>query len=432
MTALYMKEKRRVGAFSERILDMHQFEPKVFELSTGIRVAYLYASAQVAHLGVTILAGSRFERSNEEGLAHFLEHCIFKGTKKRKAFHVLSRLDSVGGELNAYTAKEEMCVYASFSKEHLKRTSDLLADITINSVFPQKEIQKEKEIILDEINSYLDSPSDKIFDDFEAMLFKGHTLGNNILGTKESVNGFKRADLIDYVDRHFSAENIVLSFVGDVPINNLKKTLEHDFGQIKGGKVKPHSETFERNKPFEIRTKEANYQVHAIIGGLAPNYKDQSRRGMTLLTNILGGPALNSRLTLSIREKYGYSYNVEASYTPYVDTGYWNVYLGTDQKYIDKSIALVHRELKILRTQKMGVLQLYRAKEQLKGHMALSMDSNSGLMLSLGKSLLVFDQIDTISELYESIDKITALELLEIANEYFSEDNCSALIFDLA
>lgn len=411
---------------------MYEIKPELFSLSNGIRVVYLHTPSQVAHLGITVLAGSRFERKAEDGLAHFLEHCIFKGTTKRKAFHILSRLDSVGGELNAYTAKEEMCVYASFTKEHIRRASELLADITLNSNFPLKEIQKEKEIILDEINSYLDSPSDKIFDDFEEHLFKGHALGNNILGTKERVQGFTRDDLQAYVKRFFTTENMVISFVGEIGRNRLEKILEEDFKNCLLGKHNEIAEKFELNKRFKIRTKEANYQVHAIVGGIAPNYKEESRRGMALLTNILGGPALNSRLTLSIREKYGYSYNVEANYTPYVDTGFWSVYLGTDPKYIDKSIALIYKELKLLRTKKLGVLQLNRAKEQLKGHLALGMDSNSGLMLGLGKSLLLFNQIDTIPEIYQGIDKLEASELLEIANQYFSEENCNELIFDLA
>ncbi len=410
---------------------MYEIKPKIFTLSNGIRVVYLHAPAHVAHLGITVLGGSRYEKPGEDGLAHFLEHCIFKGTTKRKAFHVLSRLDSVGGELNAYTAKEEICVYASFTKEHIRRASELLADITLHSNFPLKEIQKEKEIILDEINSYLDSPSDKIFDDFEAHLFKGHALGNNILGTKERVQSFTQEHLIDYVGRFFTAENMVVSFVGDISIKRLEKILEEDFKACKKSTLFQAVDSFESLQPFRIRSNEANYQVHAIVGGIAPSYKDETRRGMTLLTNILGGPALNSRLILSIREKYGYSYNVEASYTSYADTGFWSVYLGTDQKYIDKSVALIYKELKLLRTKKMGSLQLNRSKEQLKGHLALGLDSNSGLMLGLGKSLLLFNQIDTIEEIYEGIDRLTASELLEIANTYFSEENCSELIFDL-
>jgi predicted Zn-dependent peptidase len=410
---------------------MYEIKPVIFNLSNGIRVVYLHAPSQVAHLGITVLGGSRFEKDKEDGLAHFLEHCIFKGTKKRKAFHVLSRLDSVGGELNAYTAKEEICVYASFTKEHIRRASELLADITLNSTFPQKEIQKEKDIIIDEINSYLDSTSDKIFDDFEAHLFKGHTLGNNILGTKENVQGFTRENLIDYVNRFFTADNMVISFVGDISKNKLEKILEEDFKNCPIGNHQPLIEKYQKLPAFKIRSKEANYQVHAIVGGIAPNYKDEHRKGMVLLVNILGGPALNSRLTLSIREKYGYSYNVEANYTSYADTGFWSVYLGTDQKYIDKSIALIHKELKILRTKKLGVLQLNRAKEQLKGQFALGLDSNSGLMLGLGKSLLLFNQIDTIQEIFDGIDKLTAEDLLEIANIYFAPENCSELIFDL-
>jgi predicted Zn-dependent peptidase len=410
---------------------MYEIRPEIFTLSNGIRVVYLHTAAHVAHLGVTVLGGSRFEREGEDGLAHFLEHCIFKGTSKRKTFHILSHLDSVGGELNAYTAKEEICVYASFTKEHIRRAADLLADITLNSNFPLKEIQKEKEIILDEINSYLDSPSDKIFDDFEAHLFKGHSLGNNILGTKESVQSFTQHHLMDYVQRFFTAQNMVISFVGDVPKKKLAGILENEFKHCSTAVYSPEINPFTAADTFKIRSNEANYQVHAVVGGFAPNYKDEARRSMTLLTNMLGGPALNSRLTLSIREKYGYSYNVEANYTSYVDTGFWSIYLGTDQKYIDKSIALIYKELHLIRTKQLGTLQLNRAKEQLKGHIALGLDSNSGLMLGLGKSLLLFDQIDTIEQIYTEIDQLTASDLLETANRYFTEDCCSELVFEL-
>ncbi len=411
---------------------MFELHPRVFKLKNDIRVVYLQAHTQVSHLGVTILAGSRFEKRGEEGLAHFLEHCIFKGTHKRKAFHVLSRLDSVGGELNAYTAKEEMCVYASFMQEHVGRASELLSDIILNSNFPVKEINKEKEIVIDEINSYLDSPSDKIFDDFEAYLFKGHSLGNNILGTQETIRSFTKENLLGFVKRSFTAENMVISFVGDMKPEDLQFMLERDFEKCPQTKGDVHYDQNIPEKRFSVRSKEANYQSHAMIGGFAPGYSHDARRGMTLLTNILGGPALNSRLTLSIREKHGYAYNVEANYNPYADTGYWNIYLGTDNKNLDKAINLVYKELKTIRSKKLGVLQLARAKEQLKGHLALGMDSNSGLMLGLGKSLLLFDQIDTIQEIYAGLDRLSADEILEIANTYFSPENCSELIFELA
>lgn len=410
---------------------MKELTPSIVSLSNGIRLVYMHAPAQVAHLGVTVLAGSRYEESHEEGLAHFLEHCIFKGTSKRRSLHILSRLDSVGGELNAYTTKEEICVYASFTKEHLGRASELLADIVINSNFPEKEIHKEKEIILDEINSYLDAPGDKIFDDFEALLFKNHPLGANILGTKESVSGFKRKDLLNYVDRFFFAENIVVSFVGDIPLNRLIRMLEKDFGHLKRQGKMLEPSVFNGADTFKIRSKEANFQAHAVIGGIGPGYKDEARRGMTLLTNLLGGPALNSRLILSVREKYGYSYNIEANYSPYADIGYWTIYFGTDGKYLDKTLKLVYKELKLIREQALTEIQLKKAKEQLKGHLALSLDSNSGIMLGLGKSLLLFNQIDSIQEIYSAIDKLKVSELQEIAAHYFDESRISELIFEI-
>ena len=410
---------------------MLDLQPHIFELSNGIRVVYLHAPAPVAHLGVIFLAGSRYEQDDEIGLAHFLEHCIFKGTHKRKTYHILSRLDSVGGEINAYTTKEEICVYASFVKNHLDRSIELLADIALNSNFPEKEIEKEKEIVLDELNSYMDSPSEKIGDDFEALIFPNHPLGHNILGTPDTVQSFDKKALQHYVERFFFAENAVISFVGDVPAKTVLRKLERHFAGMAHGKPLQQAKQFVDFKPHKKRVKESNYQAHAIIGGLAPGYADEQRRGMTLLINLLGGPALNSRLVLSIREKYGYSYNVEANFTPYADIGYWSVYFGTDQRYLDKTLKLVYKELRLLREQKLTDRQLLQAKEQLKGHIALSLDSNVGLMQGLGKSLLLFNQIDTIEEMYASIDKLTADELQQIAIKYFDDSVISELIFEV-
>ena len=409
---------------------MYEIKPEVFKLSNGLRVVYQHAPAQVAHLGVTILAGSSYEKQNEVGLAHYLEHCIFKGTNKRKAYHILSRLDSVGGEINAYTTKEEIAIYTSFTKEHLKRSSELLADITLNSSFPEKEINKEKEVIIDEINSYLDSPTDRIVDDFEYHLFKNHSLGNNILGTKETVNNFKRLDLLNYVSELFTVENIVISFVGDITKKKLTKILESDFKNCSKVSLSRGVFSFTGYKPFRIREKLSNYQSHAMIGGLAPSHTDKHRKSVSLLINILGGPAMNSRLNLSVRERYGYSYTIESNYTSFVDTGYWAVYFGTDLKYLNRTLDIVYKELKLLREKKMGVLQLKAAKEQFKGHLALSLDNNSGLMLGLGKSMLLFNQIDTIEEINESINRLTAEDLLEAANIYFKPETISELIFE--
>lgn len=411
---------------------MHDFKPLVVLLSNGLRLVYLQIPTPVSHLGLTVLAGSRYEQEGEAGLAHFLEHCIFKGTKKRKSFHVLSRLDSVGGELNAFTSKEEMCLYASFSNNHVDRAAELLADISINAVFPKKEIEKEKEIVLDEINSYLDSPSDKIFDDFEAYLFPKHPLGDNILGTKESVSGFTVEDLERFKSRHFHVRNSVVSYVGSTPISKVVKLLEKHFADFPVKSDSNGHHPFQKPTTFSLNMKEANYQAHALIGGYGPGYDQDERRCMMLLINILGGPAMNSRLNLSIREKYGYTYNIEANYTPYKEIGYWNVYLGTDQKYLKRSIKLVKKELQKLIDQPLGLRQLQMAKEQYKGQLALGMESNSGMMMGLGKSLLLFNEIDTLEEILESIDRISAEDLQKMAQEVFAPKSLSELVFELS
>jgi predicted Zn-dependent peptidase len=410
---------------------MRKFKPTCHILSNGVRVVYLHVPSQVAHIGFFYGAGSRYEKENEVGLAHFLEHCVFKGTTHRKALHILSRIDSVGGELNAYTSKEELCLHASFLKEHVTRTVELLSDISINSTFPKKEIEKEKEVILDELNSYLDSPSDKIFDDFEAVLFKDHPLGNNILGTKESVEGFKHADLKNYVETYFTADNLVVSFVGNVTYKRLETLLEKNLAGMSKTAERAPIDNFSNYKPFQIRTTEANYQAHAVLGGIAPSYKSDDRIGMSLLINILGGPALNSRLNLSVREKYGLAYSVEASYSSFVDTGFWQIYYGCEGKNIDRAKDLIYKELNFISTRELSSVQLKRAKEQFKGHLALGMDSNNGLMQGLGKSMLAFNQIDTIDEIHQEIDKITSSDLLRLAIEYFQNQRVSELIFDV-
>jgi predicted Zn-dependent peptidase len=409
---------------------MKSYQPICEVLSNGTRLVYLRVPSQVAHLGFFFAAGSRHEAPHQTGLAHFLEHCLFKGTARFKALQILSRIDAVGGELNAYTAKEEMCLYASFSKEHTKRAIDLLSDLSINSVFPEKELEREKEVILDEINSYLDSPSDKIFDDFDDALFKDHPLGFNILGTKESVIGFTRQDLISYVEQYFTADNLVVSFVGNMPLPKLKGLLENALADLRKTAQRPLPIAFTQHQPFDHHKKEANYQAHAVIGGLAPSYHNEERIAMSLLINILGGPALNSRLNLSVRERYGYAYAIEANYHTFADTGYWQIYFGSEAKNIDKTLTLIDKELSSLREKPLSAKQLLQAKRQFKGQLALGMDVNSGLMQGLGKSMLAFGQIDTIAEMHQSIDKITSEEMQALANKYFDTSQISKLVFD--
>jgi predicted Zn-dependent peptidase len=234
-----------------------------------------------------------------------------------------------------------------------------------------------------------------------------------------------------YLKKFFFAENIVISFVGDVPISKLTKILEKDFGPLKHSAIQIKPKEYNSYNTFKIRTKEANFQAHAIIGGLAPGYNDEHRRGMTLLTNVLGGPALNSRLILSIREKYGYTYNIEASYSPYADIGYWSIYFGTDQKYLEKTLKQVYKEIKLMYESALNEHQLHKAKIQLKGQLALSLESNSGIMQGLGKSLLLFNQIDSIQEIYAGIDKLSVQDLKDISHKYFDEKNISELVFEV-
>jgi predicted Zn-dependent peptidase len=404
--------------------------PFLFTLPNGLRVVFQPVRNEVAHVGITVLAGSRFEQEHEEGLAHFLEHSIFKGTSRRKAYHVLSRLDSVGGELNAYTAKEEICLYASFSKRYLTRTLDILADIVFNSVFPEKEIQKEKEVIVDEINSYLDTPSDMIFDEFEQLIFPNHALGRNILGTQDTVHSFTRQHLVDYVGRYFAPSNMVLSIVGQFSEKRIKDLVNHYFACYTSKGAAPVIDAFTNYNPVQVEKNKSNYQSHGLIGGLAYPYNAKERKGMVLLNNILGGPALNSRLSLSVCEKYGYSYSIESNYTPYADTGFFSIYFGTDKRNVQNTLRIIHKELKKLREEKLGTVQLSRAKEQLKGHLALAGESNSGLMLALGKSVLIFDQVDTTKEIFKGIDALTAEDLRDIANQVFDEKVLSYLIYN--
>ncbi len=411
-------------------MSAYEIYPRIHTFSNGMRLVYLERKALVAHLGVMILGGSRYERPEEEGLAHFLEHCIFKGTQKRKALDVFSDLDSVGGELNAYTNKEEICIHTSFRKTHFGIASELLGDIVQNASFPEDEISKEREVVLDEIISYLDTPSERIFDEFEDHVFKGHSLGYNTLGNKKSVSGFRREHLKDYMSRFFKAPNMVLSFVGDLPFEVVIEQLEEDFGSMNGGEVTDIVTQPDPFEPFKIRAKEANFQTHTVIGGQAPSYHDDNRRAMTLLTNVLGGPALNSRLTLLIREQYGYAYNIEAGYSSFSDSGLWSIYMGTDRKYLDRALELIYQELAIIREQGLSEKELQQAKEQLKGHLALSLDSNLELMFSLAKSVLIHGKVDSVSEIYRQIDAISEEEVSEVAKTHFDPKQLGELIFE--
>ena len=401
-----------------------------FNLSNSIKCIHQQVdTAEVSHFGITINAGSRDELEGEQGLAHFIEHCIFKGTAKRKPFHILSRLDAVGGEINAYTTKEETCIYGSFLNIYYERAIELIADILFNSSFPTHEIQKEKDVIIDEINSYMDSPSEQIFDDFEDQVFKGHPIGRNILGTVDSVNSFEKKDIQAFIERNYTADNISISSVGKIKLDKFIRLCDKYFG------VEFEKNTAKKRHPFigyntvQSEIKRDTHQVHTMIGNLAYDMHNEKRRGLILLNNVLGGQGLNNRLNLNIREKYGLTYSIESNFIPYTDTGIFQVYFSAEKKFHSKIVKLIHKEFAKLRDRELGTNQLHLAKQQLKGHIALAQENRVGLMLALGKSILLFDKVDTNVEIFEKIDAITSTEVQSIANEILVEDKFSSLTF---
>lgn len=400
-----------------------------YVLENGIRIVHREMKGNVSHCGLMVNTGSRDELENESGMAHFIEHMIFKGTKKRKAYHVLSRIENVGGDLNAFTTKEETCIYASFLSSYYDQSLELFADVAFNSVFPKKEIEKEKDVIIDEINSYNDSPAELIFDDFEELIFKEHPLGSNILGDIEHVQNFRRNDVFRFINRNYSTREMVIASVGNIGFDKLVRLSERYFGSISFSENSSKRDPFRNYEKDSQEDNKESYLTHAIVGNLAYSRVHPKRIPLALITNLLGGPALNSRLNLTIREKYGYAYNIEANYQPYSDTGLFSVYIGSDKNHIGKSLKLVNAEFKKLRNNKLGTIQLQRAKKQITGQLAISLESKLNEMLSIAKSHLHDSKVKSIAQVIEEIEAITAEEILEVANEIFDPNNLSTLIY---
>jgi predicted Zn-dependent peptidase len=398
-------------------------------LDNGIRLVHCKLPGIVAHCGVVINTGSRDELVPEHGITHFIEHMLFKGTRKRKAYYILSRLEDVGGELNAYTTKEETTVYASFIKEDYERAIEIINDITFNSVLPEKEIEKEKDVVIEEINSYLDNPAELIFDDFEEQIFADQPIGHNILGTISTVKSFTQKKLSEFISRNYNTDQMVFCSVGNIPDDMVLRLFRKYFGAVpKNSRTKKENTPYQY-KPSSVEKKMNTFQNHCIIGNIAYDLKDEKRLGMFLLNNILGGQGLNSRLNMSLREKNGLAYNVESAYNPYFDTGVFSIYFGTDNQNLERSIRITLAELTRLRTNKLGTIQLSKAKNQIKGYLARGYENYENLMLSLGKSLLVFERIENLEETCIKIDKITSSELLAAANEIFDPGKLSVLIY---
>jgi len=400
---------------------------QTYTLPNGLRIIHKPDESAVTYCGIVINTGSRDETETEQGMAHFIEHMLFKGTDKRRSGHIINRLENVGGELNAYTSKEETVVYAIVLKEYFERAIELVSDIVLHSTFPQKEIDKEVVIIVDEIQSYNDSPSELIFDDFEELLFANHPIGHNILGKSELLEKYSTVDAVRFVQKHYRPEEMVFFVLGDLDFNQVvrwaEKYLKTESSDIRNS---------ERNSPtsYQPAKKEIiknTHQVHFMLGTRAYDLYHPNRMGMYLLNNILGGPGMNSLLNLSLREKHGLVYNVESNYQPFSDTGMWSVYFGCDSENAARCEQLVYAELQKLREQPLSENALKKYKLQLMGQMAISSENKENLSMSLGKSFLRYGKIDDLEVVKQRIEEITAEKLQEIANEIFNPEQLSVL-----
>ncbi|WP_455663580.1 M16 family metallopeptidase [Phocaeicola sp.] len=400
-----------------------------FTLPNGLRIIHAPNLSNVAYCGFAVDAGTRDENEQEQGMAHFVEHLIFKGTEKRHAWHILNRMENVGGDLNAYTNKEETVIYCAFLVEHFARATELLADIVFHSTFPQQEIDKEVEVIIDEIQSYEDSPSELIFDDFEELLFPKHPLGRNILGKPDLLRGFKSEDALNFTSRFYKPANMVFFIQGNIDFKKVIRIVEKATADIP---FRPIDR--ERTEPFvyipqTLTLNKDTHQSHVMIGSRGYNAYSEKRTGLYLLNNLLGGPGMNSRLNVSLRERRGLVYNVEANLTSYTDTGVFCIYFGTDPQDVDRCISLVHKELKKLRDNKLSSSQLAAAKKQIIGQIGVAGDNFENNALDMGKTFLHYDRFEEHQEVFKRIEALTAEHLLEIANEMFDESYLSTLIY---
>ena len=409
---------------------MEKKDYELFTLPNGIRIVHKHvAHTKVVHCGFVLDIGSRDENEANQGIAHFWEHMAFKGTKKRRAFHILNKLDAVGGELNAYTTKEKITFYASVLDVYFEKAFDLLADITFNSVFPERQIERERQVILEEMAMYLDSPEDAIQDEFDNVIFANHPLGMNILGRDKTIGSFRKADFDNFIKENIDTERIVFTCVGNLPMKKVVKMAEKYLADIPRMSSQRNRVIFDTYLPETKRVTRNMSQSLCAMGRPAYAFEDKNRLPFFMLVNALGGPAMSSRLNLALREKHGYVYSIDAHYSSFSDTGLFSIHFGTEPKQLMKSITLVKKELKRLRTSPMGTRQLHVAKEQLMGQMAMSEENNASLMLMMGKSLINSDKIESIEEVFNQIEKITAGQLQNIANEMFDDNMLSYLTF---
>jgi peptidase, M16 family len=402
-------------------------------LSNGLRVIHQSSDSNVVYCGYELNVGTRNEEPGYEGMAHFCEHVSFKGTKRRKSWHISNALESVGGDLNAYTNKEDTVYYAAVLKEHTARAIDLLTDIVFYSTYPQAEIDKEVEVICDEIESYNDSPAELIYDEFENLLFANHALGHNILGTAERVRSFKTADAQRFTQRYYRPENSIFFLYGDVDFKRVVRLLERatsDFAPSKPIIEPALNQPLPPNMPDFIEKNHGTHQAHVMVGTRGYDIHDKRRMSLYLLNNLLGGPGMNARLNLSLRERHGLVYTVESSMVSYCDTGVWAIYFGCDPKDVGRCLKLVRKELDRVIQKPLSDTQLRAVKKQIKGQIGVACDNRESFALDFGKSYLHYGWERDLNSLFRHIDEVTAESIQQVAAELMQQERLTTLVID--
>ncbi|RZK77631.1 MAG: insulinase family protein [Pedobacter sp.] len=404
-------------------------EYNVHSLPNGIRLLHVPSASAISHACIIINSGSRDERENQSGLAHFIEHLIFKRTEKRNTNQILNRLESVGADLNAYTTKEYTCIHASFLNPYLDRTLELFNDIVFHSTFPEEELEKEKSVILDEIASYQDQPEEAIYDDFEDLAFAGHSLGRNILGTVDSVSALTRADIISFIAENYHTDKIVVAVIGNYSLQKLTKTGTKHFADIPENLSSKKRQAPHKPDIFTKGFSKPIAQAHTVLGAQAYSLHHEYKTGLLLLNNHFGGNGMSSVLNLQIREKHGIAYTIESGYSPLTDTGLFTLYFGTDKEKVDRALNLIFKEFRKLRESPLSELQLQKAKNKFIGQIALGEENRIGLVISMAKSLLEYDKIDSLQTIFKKIEAVSTKDAIEITHEILDERNLSSLTF---
>ncbi|MDR2119673.1 MAG: insulinase family protein [Tannerella sp.] len=399
-------------------------------LRNGLRLIHLPSDSPVAYCGFAVRAGARDELPGEAGLAHFVEHLLFKGTRKRRTWHILNRMEAVGGELNAYTSKEETFVYSVFLADDFERAVELMSDLVINSQFPGREMEKERTVVLDEIRSYMDNPSELIADEFEDMIFAGHPLGHSILGDRKSLLSFCRESCFSFVKRYYTAPEMVFFSMGRMDFRRVVRLSEKYLSDVPVDAAVRCETQPPSAPPVQAVKKKRTHQTHVMTGGRAYGIFDGRQTTLMLLNDIVGGPGMNSRLNVSLRERNGLVYHVESCVSAYTDTGVFAIYFGSDPKQREKALELIEKELRGLRENKLSDARLSAAKKQATGQVGVAVDNRENLFLGMGKSFLHRNCYDAPEEVFRKINAVTATQLCDAANEIFAPERMFLLIYE--